>query len=196
MSAAPDPKHAARRRLYARACVALLLALTVPALFLVPPPWEALCTAAAAAAGSQCNSSVAIQSWWALCSAAAAAAALSVLARAWRAEDRRAAAAAAAQPGAGARGGRGPKHCAGCGLDVEPQRHMTGGAQTAAIVAPVCILMFGATAALSTIIDSVFWGRAGEFDWFLMLCVVAAAAVPAALYTATPRSCPVCRTRM
>ena len=171
MSAAPGPAHAAPRRLRARACVALLLAIAVPVQFLAPPPWGALCTAAAVAA------------------------ALAVLVRSWRAEDRRAAA-AAARPGAAARGGRGPKHCASCGRDVEPQRHMTGGAQTAAIVAPVCILMFGAASTLSAIIDNLFWGGAGEFDWLLALCIAAAAAIPAALYTAAPRSCPVCRTRM
>ena len=72
---------------------------------------------------------------------------------------------------------------------------MTGAAPAAAIAAPMGNMLHGATSALSGIIGDVFWGVTQEFEWLLVLCAVAAAAISAALYMATPKSCPICRTR-
>ena len=158
MTGAPGLLRAAPRRLSARACVALLLALSIPAQFLAPPHWGALCSAAAVSV------------------------ALVILARSWRAEDRRAA--------------RGPKRCAGCGRDVEPQRHMTGATQAAVIVVPIGIMLYGMSSTLVKNIGHVVWDVPMEFNWPLVFSIAAAAAIPATVYMAVPKSCPVCRTRM
>ena len=158
MTGAPGLLRAAPRRLCARACIALLLALSVPAQFLAPPPLGALCTAAAVAA------------------------ALAVLARAWRAEDRRAA--------------RGQRRCENCGRDVEPQRRMTGATQAAVIVVPIGIMLYGVASTLVKNIGHVVWDVPMAFNWPLVYSIVAAAAIPATVYMAIPKSCPICRTRM
>ena len=72
---------------------------------------------------------------------------------------------------------------------------MTGAAPAAAIAAPMGIMLHGATSAPSETIGDVFWGVTQEFEWLLVLCAAAAAAILAALYMATPKPCPICRTR-